>query len=661
MNSFVISDLELCGLEDTKFIDLPKVFTHSNIPVHVENIPKRSDIQKWPYLNEVRLPEIEADVGLLIGANCSRAMEPWHVINAEDGGPYAVKTAIGWVVNGPRIDSLLRKFKKNPEFFQEYKSFMETIIEKGYAVQVPVHQLNRDDNRQKLRVVFDCTASFQVHRASEVKDLDLRHDALPVERTLGVQWDTETDTFTYSMKLQDKPMTRRGILSVVNSIYDPLGFLAPVILPAKLLPKDLCKEQYGWDENIGGKHAEVWKRWIEDVSHLSTFHVSRCLKPTDFGCTTAAQLHHFSDASESAYGTVSYLLLENSEGEKHCAFLMGKARVAPLKLVTIPRLELTAAVAAVKIDKMLHQELQVPLQQSIFWTDSTTVLRYIDSETARFKTFVANRISLIREATKPSQWKYVRTTENPADQASRGLKAKSLTQGGTWINGPEFLLNNECDWSEQPVRRKESLQNDPEVKNGATINIIKVEENMEPIDKLISYYSDWHKLKRSVAWILKVKENLWKLKEERKEVSRKIRETEKDPEKARSKLEQQMKKFKATEKKSLTLDDLVVAESEIIKFSQRQQFGEEIKILEKVSGSTVFLLEPPAQAPDDADPGESPSAAATAHDGDDDEEETISLDSRRHEDPDAIQWENQPGNIVRINKRTPHPAKFQLR
>ncbi|XP_052445519.1 uncharacterized protein LOC127987300 [Carassius gibelio] len=372
----------------------------------------------------------------------------------------------------------------------------------------------------------------EVHRASEVKDLDLRHDALTVERTLGVQWDTETDTFTYSMKLQDKPMTRRGILSVVNSIYDPLGFLAPVILPAKVLLKDLCKEPYGWDENIDEKHAEVWKRWIEDVSHLSNFHVRRCLKPTDFGCTAVAQL---------------------------------------------------------------HQELQVPLQQSIFWTDSTTVLGYIDCETARFKTFVANRISLIREATKPSQWKYVRKTENPADQASRGLKAKSLMQGGTWINGPDFLLDKECDWSEQPLRRKESLQNDPEVKNGATVNMIKVEENMEPIDKLISYYSDWQKLKRAVAWILKVKENLWKLKEERKEISKKIMETEKDPEKQRSKLEQQTKKFKAT-KKSVTLDDLVVAESEIIKFSQRQQFGEEIKVLEKGKqlgrSSQLFKLDP---------------------------------------------------------------------
>ncbi|XP_031435546.1 uncharacterized protein LOC116223386 [Clupea harengus] len=182
---------------------------------------------------------------------------------------------------------------------------------------------------------------------------------------------------------------------------------------------------------------------------------------------------------------------------------MGKSRVAPLKLITIPRLELTAAVVAVMVDKMLQQELKIPLQQSIFWTDSTTVLRYIDSETARFKTFVANRIVLIREATKPSQWKHVRTTENPADQASRGLKAKNLVQGGTWINGPNFLLNSENDWPEQPDRKEESLPNDPEVKNKVTVNAIKVKEDMEPLNELINYYSDWHKLKRSVAWILK--------------------------------------------------------------------------------------------------------------------------------------------------------------
>ncbi|KAJ8391388.1 hypothetical protein AAFF_G00090180 [Aldrovandia affinis] len=239
-------------------------------------------------------------------------------------------------------------------------------------------------------------------------------------------------------------MTRRGILAVVNSIYDPLGLLAPVILPAKLLLKDLCKEQSGWDEDISEKHAEDWKGWTEDVTYLSNFQVNR-LKPADFGRTASAQLHHFSDASEYAYGTASYLLLENKQGKKHCSLVMGKSRVASLKQVTIPRLELTAAVVAVKIDKMLHQELQVPLQPSTFWTDSTTVLRYIDNDTARFKTFVANRINVIREATKPSQWKYVRTTENPADLPSRGLKAKSLAQSRTWIDGPSFLLNNESN------------------------------------------------------------------------------------------------------------------------------------------------------------------------------------------------------------------------
>nr|XP_021329205.1 uncharacterized protein LOC110439111 [Danio rerio] len=848
MNSFVISDLEVCGLEDTMFIELPKVFTHSSIPVHAENIPKQSDIQEWSYLQEVSLPEIEADVGLLIGVNCSRAMEPWRIINSQDGGPYAVKTAIGWVVNGPvrkelkdsenepshfsvnrislmdiekllvqqyntdfperkyddkeemsvedkqflrsvektaifenghysiglplrnknlqmpnnrcvaeqRLTCLLRKLKKNAEFFNDYTSFMETIINKGYAVQVPTDQLNRDDNRvfyiphhgvyhpkkRKLRVVFDCTSSYQgkclnsellqgpdltnsligvllrfreepvavmadiesmfyqvkvpehdadllrflwwpngrldepveefrmtvhlfgatsspsvasyalrrtaedhkdaaspdavqtvlrnfyvddclrsvttenvavnlvsdlralcssggftltkwmsnsrnvllsipeEHRASEVKDLDLRRNALPVERTLGVQWDTENDTFTFSIKLQDRPMTRRGILSIVNSIYDPLGFLAPVILHAKLLLKDLCKEQRGWDENIDGKHAEDWERWMKDVTHLSNFHVRRCIKPTKFGCTITAQLHHFSDASEYAYGIVSYLLLENERGEKHCTFLLGKSRVAPLKRVTIPRLELTAAVVALKVDKMLHQEIQVPLQQSVFWTDSTTVLRYIDSETAHFKTFVANRVSLIREATKSSQWKYVGTNENPADQASRGLKAKSLAQGGTWISGPDFLLHEE-DWPEQPVRRNESLANDPEVKNTIVVNTVKVEENVEPMKQLINYYSDWSKLKRAVAWIGKVKSYLWKQKTERKEAL-KNKQAVKDPEKQRSKLKQLMKKLKPAEvKESLTLDDLDTAELEIIQFSQRQHFGEEIKVLQE--------------------------------------------------------------------------------
>lgn len=125
-NSYVISDLEVCRLEDTKYIDLPKVYTHSNIPVHTDNIPKQSDIKEWPYLKKVHLPELEADVGLFIEANCPKAMEPWHIINNRDGGPYPVKTAIGWIVNGPMKKEVEDTENKPPQCSVNRISVMET-------------------------------------------------------------------------------------------------------------------------------------------------------------------------------------------------------------------------------------------------------------------------------------------------------------------------------------------------------------------------------------------------------------------------------------------------------------------------------------------------------------------------------------------------------
>lgn len=101
MKSAALSDLEVCGLEENTYIELPKAFPHSHIPVKKENIPRQEDIAQWQYLKEVRLPCIKAEVGMLIGANVPKATEPWQVINSDGKGPYAVKTALGWVINGP--------------------------------------------------------------------------------------------------------------------------------------------------------------------------------------------------------------------------------------------------------------------------------------------------------------------------------------------------------------------------------------------------------------------------------------------------------------------------------------------------------------------------------------------------------------------------------
>ncbi|KAL7883475.1 hypothetical protein SRHO_G00011330 [Serrasalmus rhombeus] len=198
-NSYMLSDLEVCGLEDTKYIELPRVFTHKNIPVKKENIPREAYIHKWSYLRGVRLPHIDAEVGLLIGANSSKAMEPWHIINSLEDKQFmqsvqkTIKFVDGHYCIGlplrhetPKVPnnrcmaeqgaaSLLRKLKRNQEFLEDYKGFMKNMIKNGYAVAVPQERLKRDDGRvwyiphhgvyhprkKKIRVVFDCASSFQ--------------------------------------------------------------------------------------------------------------------------------------------------------------------------------------------------------------------------------------------------------------------------------------------------------------------------------------------------------------------------------------------------------------------------------------------------------------------------------------------------------------------
>ncbi|KAJ8358212.1 hypothetical protein AAFF_G00022360 [Aldrovandia affinis] len=200
----------------------------------------------------------------------------------------------------------------------------------------------------------------QEDRATEVKDLDLDQDSLPIERALGVQWCIQSDQFKFLVNIQQKPLTRRGILSMMSSVYDPLGMLSPVILPARNILQELCRLRISWDDAVPEHLAQQWSKWMEELRQLSDFGVDRCFKPPEFGEAVKAQLHHFCDASETGYGTVTYLVQQNSSNQIHCAFVLGKARVAPLKPTTIPRLELTAATLAVKHLLLLKTKPSLP-------------------------------------------------------------------------------------------------------------------------------------------------------------------------------------------------------------------------------------------------------------------------------------------------------------
>lgn len=153
----------------------------------------------------------------------------------------------------------------------------------------------------------------------------------------------EKDAFTFSIAIKQRSITRRGTLSIVSSIYDPLGFLSPIILSAKQILQNLCRIKLPWYEKIPLNIALRWQRWLDELIPLNTFKGEQMLNMQRF------------DASEVGYGAVSYLRRLNDKGEVNVAFTIGKVKVVPLKQTTIPRLELSAAVLAVRLDRMLSR------------------------------------------------------------------------------------------------------------------------------------------------------------------------------------------------------------------------------------------------------------------------------------------------------------------
>ena len=206
----------------------------------------------------------------------------------------------------------------------------------------------------------------QSEMAGQLRNLSLDIKALPIEKALGLEWNVEGDCFQFTISQKDKPQTRRGMLSMVSSIFDPLDFVAPFVLSPKIILQRLCKKGLGWDEIIPEEDLFEWQKWLAELPKLEQFKVNRCFLPPEFGDITRSQLHHFSDASKLGYGAVSYLRSVNSNGNINCSFVMGKSRLAPVKPRMIPRLELSATTTAVRLDTMIKQELDVALDTSVF-------------------------------------------------------------------------------------------------------------------------------------------------------------------------------------------------------------------------------------------------------------------------------------------------------
>lgn len=402
------------------------------------------------------------------------------------GGQYPHVTAH---IEGFYVDDLLISLSSAPGAIEAASQLRELVSRGGFRLTKWV---------SSCRGVLSTIAAEE--RGAGVSEIELGGDRLPAERALGLTWDLEKDSFGVRSTVPDRPMTRRGLLAVVSSIYDPLGFACPVTVTAKLMFQEECRRRLGWDEPLTPGHITEWRQWLRGLARLGALRVARCYFKEGVKGMSRLQLHHFCHASQVAYASVTYLTGVNAEGEISCTFVQGRSRLAPLKQLTIPRLELCAAVMAVKGEERVKKELQATLHESVFWTDSTVVLGYINNDDKRYHTFVANRLAFIRERTSPRQWRHIRTTLNPADDATRGQAADEMMRGNKWLNGPDFLRRPSERWPRSQAETKVA-EGDPEVKREITALAGTCHSGREPLQSLWRRYSSWQDLKRAVAWL----------------------------------------------------------------------------------------------------------------------------------------------------------------
>ena len=272
------------------------------------------------------------------------------------------------------------------------------------------------------------------------------------EKVLGTLWNFKTDKFHFRvaanlLKLDNsqnhvQKMTKRMILSQVARIYDPIGFAAAFIVRTKIEMQRLWQLGLDWDDELPIAVQKNLISLFQEIKELDSLSFDRCL--TVVNAVEPPMLCVFADASQDALGACAYTRQRKDDSTYAVKFIAAKSRVSPLKQLTIPRLELQAAVLASRLAKSIQEESRIQFTDVKFFTDSTITLAWIQGPSRSFKPFVSSRVGEIQSNSDPNQWKHIPSEDNVADDLSRGIRVNELQ--GRWKNGPEFLYLPESQW-----------------------------------------------------------------------------------------------------------------------------------------------------------------------------------------------------------------------
>ena len=438
----------------------------------------------------------------------------------------------------------LKKYEKcDPEFVQKLRdSFYVDDFVGGGAKSAEVVKLYRKTNDRMADGGFNLRKWLT--NDSQVRDkieTDEKVDSAPVseedityakssvgmrlgckgQKVLGLAWDYEADVISFDLteiaeRAKGLPATKRNTLRLLAGIFDPLGIMGPVTVKVKIMFQDVCRQRSGWDDPLQGEVKRGVESWIKSLIDCQTITIHRCvwdhLREEVLHCS----LHGFADASKKAYCAVIYLVYTTNTG-RYTRMLTSKTRVAPLKELSIPRLELMSALMLARLMSNVETALshQAGVKRSRLWLDSMTALHWIMNR-GEWKQFVRHRVNEILKLSEKGDWSHCPGEENPADIGSRGVAAQELKQSELWWHGPMWLKEREDSWP--TVKAIQPTTESSEEERKAAVLAVQVDTPLG-LDRVVQIdrYSCIRKLLRVTAWIKRFCFNVQKkTKEERK-------------------------------------------------------------------------------------------------------------------------------------------------
>ncbi|XP_075162768.1 uncharacterized protein LOC142235399 [Haematobia irritans] len=414
--------------------------------VYIRNEDRQVQRFLWRNCNVEKEPDIYVMNVMIFGASCAPCISQY--VKNKNASKFINKLpeASSAVIENHYVDDFLYSTDTVDQAVQIAKQVQYIQRQAGFNLR------NWTSNKSD---VISCLGNS----SESDKPLDIGPDE-QTEKVLGIFWNPKNDFFIFKISPHirnneviqgNKPATKRQILKILMTIFDPLGLIGNFLMYLKILLQEIWRSGVSWDEPIKDDQLVKWRKWLQYLPDLETIKIPRCyLKSLGNYNNTNLQLHTFVDASENGYAAVAYLRIEFNN-QIICSIVGSKTRVAPLRMNSIPRLELMAALIALRVGEIL-------------------------------------------ESSDLHEWFWIPGKLNVADEATKWAKRPDLTEQSRWFNGPPFLLKSECEWPKSEFIPEPTAMETNQV-------VLKHEENTSFID--IKRFSKWTRAVRCVAYVIR--------------------------------------------------------------------------------------------------------------------------------------------------------------